>query len=168
MPSETVPHIYHHEQRVAQSLEQGIEAWLTAHAEAMAAFDVEAWLDSYLAAATLAARLPAQAKQRLRANQLPNPHGVGELLLSVLDKYLTVGRTLQAAVEEVQRKGYAVARAAELSSVQTSLQKAREMLRTRWPWIDKGRWERTAEQLARGEYQTAEEIVHELRSADPA
>jgi hypothetical protein len=167
MPSGAVVYICRSRSRAADSLGGEFEAWWKAHTDALAARDVEDWIAECIQLGETTLELNAHARQLLRGNRLADPQEAGESLLTLFDATIKVFERMQSGLDSARSNGYVIVNEEPFQSIRARLTQGLEQLRTRWPWIDRKMWERTAVAIAGGDYQTAEEIVHELHGGHP-
>jgi hypothetical protein len=163
MASGAVVYICRSRSRAAEFLGGEFDAWQKAHADALAARDVEDWIAECIQLGETTLELSSRTRQLLRANSLTDPQEAGESLLILFDVTINVFDRVQAALESSKNNGHTIDNRGVFKEFRTRLLQGRDRLRTRWPWIDQAMWDRTAAAIANGEYQTAEEIVHELQ-----
>jgi hypothetical protein len=167
MSSGAVVYICRSRSRAVESLGGEFEAWEREHSEARAARDVEDWIGECLRSGEAALLLVSHTRARLRSNRLDNPQEAGESLLQLCEATLRVFERVQAGLEAAKRKGYTIENEGAFSEMHSRLGQAQQRLRQHWPWFNQDMWDRTAAAISRGEVQTAEEIVHELRGDHP-
>jgi hypothetical protein len=168
MTNTTVIHICRSRSQAAKSLAGEFEAWKREHAEAMAARDVEDWVAECLTMGHLTLELFSSARKLARANQLASVQEAGECLVRLFEATLDAYRDVGTGVVEAGRQGYTIENEAAFREMEKRLTEGRERLRASWPWINPDSWRRTEEAIARGEFQTAGEILHDLHGGRPS
>lgn len=102
----------------------------------------------------------------LDANRLPNVQRTGQHLREALHQALQlleeVGKSLQWAADQ----GHKAGNPSLLDDAVKRVQESAAKLEQRWPFIDPRQVEQARAALARGEFQTGEDILRELQSPD--
>jgi hypothetical protein len=145
--------------RSAGALRADLEAWAAAPG-AVEARDLEPWLLACLPVRAGLGPLAGALRQRARANQLGDLERAGQAMLGAFDAVIHLFEQLAACVKSAE----AGPGAAELAKALEEVKEGRAEFRRRWPFLDPEAWRRTREDLEAGRYQSAREVVHELRS----
>jgi len=148
----------------AQAIVEAVEAWKANHATAPMR-DAADLVRECLAFQEEMRRTYAAMFDRAAAGEIDDFQGTGEALRDLFGEILNSMRAVRDSVCQLDMSGQKVARAEELSAMIAELERKTGEIFERWPWLP------TAEEVAearaaveRGDFQTVEEILHELQS----
>lgn len=145
------------------SLGSELEAWKSAHKEALQVHELEDWIRSILPTRDLIALVCREARRKAVSGDIKDLEAVGNAVMQLLDAGLDLFGVLLDAIRNTQDAGYAVAGAEEAMREKRELSGARANFFRRWPWIDADMWAKTAEDIKNGACQDVEELLREIQ-----
>jgi len=128
--------------------------------------DIEDLVQESLWVYGLLKKLHRGAWDRLLGNQLKNVQQAGEMLRAVFEVALLILPKVGDCILGAERKGYTVAKTAEFEQAMKDLRHMNQHLLDQWPAIDAKQVEESRAAFARGEFQSAEDVVRELHRSD--
>lgn len=165
MISEAYLYICRSRERAVQSTESEFENWKVSHAHAMAARDVEDWIRECLRAAENTLEGHRSILDKLRSNSLKaDPQAVGETLSGLLRATVSLMNSIRELVDQMESAGYEIDNAVQFRTSHTQLGAVKDSFERTWPWRNPEIWRRTEAQIASGECQFTEGILHDLQS----
>jgi hypothetical protein len=105
--------------------------------------------------------------QSASSGTLTNAYYEGETLMTWFDRSLRALASVQPWITWAENRGYVVDGAGEYHQAVEVVQRMREDFSKRWPFFDLQQVEEARAEIARDEYQTAEEILSELQGIYP-
>ena len=148
----------------AQIIEEAVEAWKTNHAAASGTREAAELVRECLTFQEEMRRTYGAIFERAAAGQIDDYHGTGEALRDLFHGILRAMRAVRDWVRQLEASGQKIAGDAELNAMIEELEQKTGEIFERWPWLPTATEVAEARAaFASGDYQTVEEILHELR-----
>lgn len=152
----------------ARTIEDVVCAWMSDHHEAMGVRDVEDVIELCLSLRDILISLNKDAWEQLLANKLRNVIQAGDILQKTVVQVLTTLESVHdEGVQGARQKGYEVDNADRLDEAIEQVRRLKQDFEARWPFFDQRQLGESRANIARGEYQTVEEILGELQGHHP-
>ncbi|MBL8795041.1 MAG: hypothetical protein JNM56_14120 [Planctomycetia bacterium] len=148
----------------SRAIEEVVEAWKAEHAGAMAARDVEELVRECLRLPDEMRRIYREIFDRFTSGNIEGYHDIGKALQAQFEGNLRFMDSVRDMARRQTAAGHTIEGAAELERVLEDIRPKVQEIFERWPWMPTE--EEVAEakaEIARGNYQTVDEILDELR-----
>lgn len=151
-----------------QAVRKAVESWQIEHATALMALDAEEAVRECLGFPEDLRRLWNSTLERIAHNQIDDLQEVGLALGELFDDVVQTLGSVQPRVQQIEQAGYNIARGEELAHAREKLIRLKHIILEHWPWLPTaGEVAECQAALARGDFQTAGEILHELQGKNP-
>ena len=149
-------------------MEEAVAAWKAEQPNGVQPREIGYLVKECLALPEELRRTYAAIFECAKAHELDDYHETGKAFQAQCNETLHLMNSVREWAHKLEGSGQKIAGAAELDAVTEELERKSQEVFERWPWLPTA--EEVAEAhaaIARGEYQTVEEILNELRSKNP-
>jgi hypothetical protein len=147
-----------------EALAKEIEAWKFHHIEALEAGDVADWVNECLRIKDEVGEVIRRAQRRLFTNEVRDIPKLGRLVARFLTAALNVYRSTKEGVDLFVGQGHAIDKGNELEQALKEIADLKIRFIKSWPRVDRKIWNQTEAEYARGDYQSAGDILDELQN----
>jgi hypothetical protein len=141
-------------------VEQLVEQWQVEHEEAMLARDVEELCGEAIELCRLCGHTWQELKTLLFANCITDTEATGRVALEGFENAGRAVRRVVRLLDDAIARGHGIGGAQELRRGMNDVHDIKERLLKKWPFIDHQMVERALAAYGRGEFQTAESLLH--------